>query len=103
MNETQLRQRIEEINRIVEPLIREKAQLEQQLVELKSPFAVGDVIQWNVGRKFKVGQIEGIRSWGGDSLMWVARVIRIDGSDGAQCNVYRYQNPKLVNATNQKP
>lgn len=88
--------RIEEIDTIVRPLLAERAVLQQNILEMKSVFKVGDIIEWDDGKR--CGQVRRIMNWTGGEPMWLVTRIRKDGSEGFDCKVRHYQGPVLVKA-----
>jgi hypothetical protein len=92
--------RIEEINAIVEPLLAELAELEQKIIESKSVFKVGDVIEWRGNRK---GRVIRIKEWLSDEPMWVVKRILKTGGEGEECEVRPYMNAVRSNVPDQRP
>ncbi len=88
--------RIADIDSIVGPLTDERARLSHQILETKSEFKVGDLIEWNGKR----GIVSKIGIWCGDIPMWIVGRILKDGTAGASVTVRRYDRPQKVNSPN---
>jgi len=89
--------RIREIEAITRPLSTELDQHEQAILELKSPFHTGDIIQWKYGNnKIRKGQVVRVKGWCRDDPMWVVKIIRKDGTLGDTADVYPYLKPTKV-------
>lgn len=86
--------RIKELNSIIEPLERERAELKCKVLSSKSKFKIGDVIEWNEGSCR--GRVLEIREWMCGDPMWKVQRILKDGSNGQCCVVRPYQNPVLA-------
>jgi len=91
VNADQIKSRISELDAAIGPLSDERSRLNQELLEMGSPFGVGDKIQW----KGKTGIVRKIIRWV-DEPMWVVQAILKDGSLGSGVKVYPYYNPVLV-------
>lgn len=92
--EIQLQAEIDRLTSQIEPLEDERKRLQQQLLELQSPFKPGDVIEWNKGRrKGRVVKVEAT-SCGGQ--MWIVRRILKRGNDGFTETVYSSGCPRKV-------
>ena len=89
--------RIREIEAIMLPLRKEMEELKQRQIEGLSEFSVGDVIEWNNGKR--KGRIIQIAEWCVGIPMWRVVLIRKDGSDGCSTLVRRYQKPNRSNPT----
>ena len=86
--------RIKQIEVLLSPLLAERTKLEQEILESYSAFKVGDMIEWNEGKR--KGRVVRIIRWCGiDSPAWRVIRIRKDGSDGEQCEVRNYMHPVL--------
>lgn len=69
--------------------------LKQDVAAARSPFKVGDKIEWGFSGKRMIGIISAIRHhYSGAS--WVAVRIKKDGSQGSAVSVENYHDPKLV-------
>ena len=95
LTKQQIETRIAELDVFIAPLMSERTYLKQQLVELKSEFAVGDIIRWQHGMKFRRGRVLQIRNWVLGDPMWIVRNIRSDGTEGEIVEIRSYQNPLL--------
>jgi len=93
--------RLFEIDRIMRPLAEEKAKINQQLLENRSEFAVGDIIEWKDGAK--KGRVVGISEWCCGEPMWSVALILKDGSEGRVIKVRPYQKPHRSNPSRQPP
>ncbi len=92
------RRNIELLKAQIDPLATEAARLRQLILELKSPFKVGDVIQWAYGRdKIRKGRVIEIIEWVCEDPMWRVILIKQDGTDGGIVEVRHYHNPTKVN------
>jgi hypothetical protein len=94
----QWKKRIEEIDSIIDPLHDERGKLKQKLLESKSIFKVGDVIEWVAGSQKRRGQVIEIRHWVCDCPMWFVQNIRQDGSRGSNCEVRDYMHPVKIDS-----
>lgn len=79
--------RINVINSIIEPLEAERGALEQKIIESKSAFKIGEIIEWRNGRR---GRVVKIKKWVCGDPMWVVKRILKDGSEGEECEVRPY-------------
>lgn len=96
MNEAETRAKIVELEMEVGPLLKAKAELQQRLLEIRSPFRVGDIISWSAGSKQRKGQVVAIKAWVCGDPMWHVHNIRKDGSLGSIFEVRTYDKPVLV-------
>lgn len=87
--------RIRELTDAIELLATERAQLEQKVLESKSPFAVGDIIEWNKGTRH--GRVVKIVPWCCGDPMWKVARIKKDGSEGEIVEVRPYQDVRRAN------
>jgi len=85
----EIQARVDDLQAQVDPLLKELDELNQRLLEMSSPFKVGDEIAWNGGKRR--GRVLSIRRWYGNECSWVVRNIRKDGSEGSKQTVYSYQ------------
>lgn len=69
--------------------------LKQDVAAARSPFKVGDKIEWGHPSNRMTGIISGIRHHYSDAS-WVIIRIKKDGSEGAAVSVENYHHPKLV-------
>jgi len=97
MNEQieQWSKRIKEIESIVDPLLEERSGLLNKIMEVNSPFKIGDVIEWVVGKVKWTGEVIRIAYFVKPTLCWEVKVIRKDGSYGACKMAYHYNFPTL--------
>jgi len=94
--EQSIKDRIKEIESIIGPLSKERAELNQRLLELASQFKVGDIITWGRTGRLLRGRVTGISKWTGYHPCWTVTNILKDGTDGATREVRPYDNPTLV-------
>jgi uncharacterized protein YijF (DUF1287 family) len=92
-NEKSILNRISELDALIEPLTKERAQLKQNILESKSKFKVGDIITWRNGKH--KGRVTSIGSWCLGEPIWNVVVIRKDGSDGIRRTIRSYETPAL--------
>jgi hypothetical protein len=90
-------ERIKELDALIEPLTKERTDLDRKILESKSPFKIGDVIEWNSGDNTRRGRVVEIRHWVSGYPMWKTVRILKDGSDGKKCEVRPYMNAALLN------
>lgn len=91
----QIKNRIAAINVEIAPLLSERRTLEQLLLQERSEFVVGDLIEWSYGvGMVAVGRVTGIRQWVCGDPLWLVARIRKDGTTGHTCKVHSYQKPK---------
>lgn len=98
-NKEQIQQHEERIRVLdiqMTPFINEKLRLKQAVLELKSQFSIGDVIQWKAGKQIRRGKVLRIREWRCGDPMWVVQFIRKDGSTGEMVEVRDYMNPSKI-------
>jgi hypothetical protein len=88
--------RIKELDALIAPLTDERAELNRKILESKSKFKIGDIIEWNKGTRR--GRVTEIRHWIVGEPMWKVRRILKDGSDGEVCEVRPYMDAVRSNA-----
>ncbi|CAG4889543.1 hypothetical protein R69919_00768 [Paraburkholderia gardini] len=71
--------------------------LEKQLAEIKSPFVVGEKIEFRYGRGRIQGVVIGVFPRYGNYML-VAQRLKKDGSLGATVSVFTYDKPEKVAA-----
>ena len=94
VSEQEIKERIMRLEIEIKPLHVELAELKKRLLEMKSPFQVGDVISWNEGKRR--GRVLEIRLWCCDEPCWKVRCIRKNGSEGSTEMVRSYNKPEKV-------
>jgi hypothetical protein len=88
----QLQSELEAVKEQIKPLAELKSSLNQEILNLKSEFKIGDVISWN-GR---VGRVVQIKDWVCGDPMWTVIRIKKDGSEGMPEDVRPYTKPVKV-------
>jgi len=90
----ELKAEIKELKAQIAPLHDRVMACEADIMEMLSPFKVGDLITWDApGRK---GRVEEIRRWVADEPMWIVRNILKDGMEGKTSEIHGYQHPKIA-------
>lgn len=84
----EIKARIKSLESAIAPLQCELDGLRKQLLEMASPFKVGDVITWNGGKRR--GRVVEIGEWCCGEPCWFVRSIRKDGSEGKKAKVRPY-------------
>lgn len=93
----ELEHEIAQLSAQIEPLHERREQLKQQIIELKSPFKVGDKIRWVWGSsQTRMGTVVEITSWVCGTPKWKVRNIRKDGTEGDLVEVLEFDNPVLA-------
>lgn len=64
--------------------------LEQRVLEAKSQFKRGDVIQWKNGRSVARGRVVSFKAWCIKDIAYVVERIRRDGTSSTLDSVYPY-------------
>lgn len=90
-----LQSELDEIEKQIEPLENRSLEIKQKILELKSQFKVGDVIEWKCGDSTRKGRVESIKEWLFGEPEWRVINIKKDGSLGARFTVSNYSKPTL--------
>jgi hypothetical protein len=79
-------------------LLGEKRKLELKMAEDQSPIKIGDVIEWEVGRKGKLrrGRVLSVRQPYSDSFSYGIINLKKDGTEGETAEVAWYMKPRKV-------
>jgi hypothetical protein len=80
----------------IEKLCVPKQRLEQQILEAKSIFKVGDKIEWTAGTQTRRGYVTEIIEWCCGDPKWKVRLIKKDGTEGGIVQIYPWMNPKKI-------
>ena len=94
MTKLDLQLRIDRLRETIKPLQDELNATERQLLEVISPFKVGEIIEWASGKTVARGRVVDIRRDYGDGCCWKVRRIRKDGSDGEKMDISHWKNPR---------
>lgn len=95
--ERALEGRYHELNEQLRTLQIEASQIRRELLALRSPFKLGDIVEWRLGRNTrKRGVVNGVKGVGTVPDTWSVTVIRKDGTLGATRQVYGYDHPVLI-------
>lgn len=92
-----IRAEISDLEAQLEPLQAAVDERRERLLEVLSPFAVGDIITWQAGgvNKSRKGRVIELGWWVGDPK-WKVRRIKNDGTFGAECWIFPYYKPEKV-------
>ena len=96
----ELEAEIKRLDELIAPLSDKRAECKQAILNMKSPFKAGDIIEWNGGRR---GRVEQVIPWVCGYPMWSVTRIRKDGSDGEKVQVREYHKPRLANVPAEQP
>ena len=91
MTAAEIEARVVELEAQINPLLKEREVLTEELAELKSPFKKGDTITW--GRRGQRGRVLKSFFWLGEVARWNVRSILKDGSEGQVWEVRSYDKP----------
>lgn len=84
--------RITDLDAQISILTKEReALIKQQLIE-SCGISIGDTIEWNCGR----GVVLDVTTWVSDKPKFSVRRILKNGSTGAVCTIYAYDEPRKV-------
>jgi hypothetical protein len=97
MNQQEIKTRLGDLRAERGKINKEIEALEKHLAEIKSPFAVGDKIEFRYGRGRIQGVVTGILLIYG-SYKLIAQRIKKDGSLGAAVSVATYDKPEKAAA-----
>lgn len=99
MTEAEITTRLNELSVELQPLLDEQSRLQRDLRILRSPFKIGDLVEWSSGGWDRPRKVRAkITAIG--AARWGAVRIRRDGSEGSRCIVWGFNKPKLC--TDQK-
>lgn len=79
----------------IKVLSRERDAAHRELMELRSQFKIGDVIEWLRGSRIASGRVVAVYDWCGGEPAWQVRRIKKDGSEGKLVVIQPYLRPKL--------
>ena len=97
MTEVEITHRLNALEIELQPLLDEESRLKLELRELKSPYKIGDIVEW---KNIKQGTIRAriVSIGGGGVSRWGGIRIRQDGTDGSRITVWSWYNAKVVKA-----